>query len=195
MNTGILLSYKGLGTNLLHLSYCHQIAKKYGPVTVITLCENLESALIGDPLIKKVIYLEKYHKKFIDIFKLAKFLQKLNLNSLFIFYPSARYFFSSKIAGIKNIFCYPILNKKNLHLVKAAKKFVEKKLNIKDCPTETNIHIDKTKKFEKINKINKKKKNIILGIGSSGPTTRWGAKNFIKLIRKLNMKEESFYYV
>ncbi len=28
MKTGIYLSYIGLGANLLHLSYCHQIAKK-----------------------------------------------------------------------------------------------------------------------------------------------------------------------
>ena len=30
MKTGILLSYKGIGSNLLHLSYCHEIAKKKG---------------------------------------------------------------------------------------------------------------------------------------------------------------------
>ena len=38
MNTAIYLNYVGLGSNLLHLAYCHQIADKYGPVTVITLC-------------------------------------------------------------------------------------------------------------------------------------------------------------
>ena len=32
MNTGILLSHKELGTNILHLSYCHEIAKVYGPL-------------------------------------------------------------------------------------------------------------------------------------------------------------------
>ena len=65
MKTGIFLSYKGLGANLLHLAYCHLVAKKYGPVTIITLCKNLEEALSDDPLIEKVYYLEKYHKKFI----------------------------------------------------------------------------------------------------------------------------------
>ena len=49
MKTGIYLSYVGLGANLLHLSYCHQIAKKYGPVTIITLCKNLKEALTDDP--------------------------------------------------------------------------------------------------------------------------------------------------
>ena len=42
MKTGIYLSYAGLGANLLHLAYCHQIARKYGPVTIITLCKNLK---------------------------------------------------------------------------------------------------------------------------------------------------------
>ena len=48
MKTAILLSYKGLGSNLLHLSYCHEIAKKYGPITIITLCKNLEQYRIND---------------------------------------------------------------------------------------------------------------------------------------------------
>ena len=71
MKTGIFLSYKGLGANLLHLSYCHQIAKKYGPVSLITLCPNLNKILKSDPLIKEIFYLDKYHKKFFDLFKLA----------------------------------------------------------------------------------------------------------------------------
>ena len=57
MKTCIYLSYKGLGANLLHLAYCHEIARKYGPVTIITLCNNLEVALKDDPLIDKIIVL------------------------------------------------------------------------------------------------------------------------------------------
>ena len=30
MYTGVLLSYIGIGANLLHLSYIHEIAKKHG---------------------------------------------------------------------------------------------------------------------------------------------------------------------
>jgi len=195
MKTGILLSYKGLGSNLLHLSYCHEIAKKHGPVTIITLCKNLEQALSDDPLIKEIIYLDKYHKRLVDIFKLANFLKNLNLNNIFIYYPSFRYIFSSKIAGIKNIKSYSIYKKKNLHLVYAAKKFTEKLLNIQNCPTETILYIDPTKKRDSKNKISKNKKNIILGVGSSGPTTRWGSKNFITLIKKLNKNNDYFFYL
>ena len=90
MKTGIYLSYVGLGANLLHLSYCHEVAKKYGPVTIITLCKNLEETLAHDPLIKEVHYLNKYHKKLIDIFNLSKFLKEFEFTNLLIFYPSLR---------------------------------------------------------------------------------------------------------
>ena len=194
MKTAILLSYKGLGSNLLHLSYCHEIAKKYGPITVITLCKNLEQALSDDPLIKEIVHLDKYHKKLIDVFKLSNFLKNLNLENIFIFYPSFRYVFASKIAGINNIKSYSIFKKKNLHLVDAAKKFTEQSLNIKNCPTETSLYIDPIKKINLKNKINNVEKNIILGVGSSGPTTRWGAENFISLIKKLNKNKNKNYF-
>ena len=113
MKTGIYLSYVGLGANLLHLSYCHQIAKKNGPVTIITLCKNLEAALADDPLIEKVFFINKYHKKLIDIFKLSDVLKKFDLKNLLIFYPSLRLYLSAKLAGIKNVWIYNFFKKKN----------------------------------------------------------------------------------
>jgi len=195
MKTVVLLSYTGLGSNLLHLSYCHQIAKKYGPVTIITLCENLNEVLKKDPKIEKVIYLNKYYKKMTDIFDLSNFLAELNIDNIFIFYPSIRFFVASKIAKIQNIKCYPFFKKKNLHLVNAAKKFTEKVLNIENCPTETKIYIDKAEKDIASKKIAGSKKNVILGIGSSGPTTRWGSKNYINLIKKLIEKNDFFFFL
>ena len=100
MKTGIYLSYVGLGANLLHLSYCHQIAKKNGPVTIITLCKNLKEALADDPLIEDVYYLDKYHKKLLDIFNLSKILKQFHFQNLLIYYPSLRLYFAAKIAGI-----------------------------------------------------------------------------------------------
>ena len=60
MNVGIFLNYVGLGSNLLHLSYCHEIARKYGPVTIITLCGNLDQALEDDPNIKEVVLINTF---------------------------------------------------------------------------------------------------------------------------------------
>lgn len=195
MKTGIYLSYSGLGANLIHLAYCHQVAKKYGPVTIITLCKNLKEALADDPLIENVFYLDKFTKKFLDIFKLSKILRKFNFENLLIFYPSLRVYLAAKIAGIKNIYSYKFYKKKNLHLIKTAKLFTEKTLNITNSPTETKFYIQK----ERLDKIKSEIKNdcfkIVLGVGSSGPTTRWGSKNFSNLVNNLNKTGKYFFLI
>ena len=192
MKTGIFLSYKGLGANLLHLSYCHEISKKFGPVTLITLCPNLDRVLKDDPSFKEVIFLEKFHKRFLDLIKLSNFLKKFSFENIFIFYPSLRHYLASKIAGIKNIYHYPLFIKKNLHLVHAAKNFTEKSLKIKNCPTETKIILNPSKiENYKSNKL----KKIVLGIGSSGPTTKWGYDNFASFIKKLNEIGDYYFYL
>ena len=185
MKVGVFLNYIGLGANLLHLSYCHQIAKIYGPITLISLSKNLDQALDDDELIHEVKIFEK-NKNVIDIPKFSSNLKGLNLDCIYIFYPSARIYLAAKLAGIKKVFCYPLFKKKKLHLVEAAKKFTSEHLNISTCKTETNIQISK----EKINKtkvhFDKNKYNIVIGAGSSGPDTRWGSENFSKLINELN---------
>ena len=40
-----------------------------------------------------------------------------------------------------------------------------------------------------------KKKKIVLGIGSSGPTTKWGYDNFASLINKLNEIGDYHFYL
>ena len=195
MKTGIYLSYVGLGANLLHLSYCHQIAKKYGPVTIITLCRNLKEALTDDPLIKEVYYLDKYQKKFIDIFRLSRVLKKFSFQNLLIFYPSLRIYIAAKIAGIKNIYSYKFFKKKNLHLVNAAKSLTKKFLNNDDCQTETDFFIKDERILKINNEFSKNSFRIVIGAGSSGPTTRWGSDNFAKLINKLNEIGDFFFLI
>ena len=192
MKTAIFLSYIGLGSNLLHLSYCHQISKKFGPLKLITLNNKINQILKFDHHFDEVIYLDSYYKKTADIFKLAGFFKKLKLDQIFIFYPSARYFLASKIAGIKKIHHYPLFRKNKLHLVEAAKKFTERAINISQCPTETKILVDKQNLG--INK-NNNFKSIILGIGSSGPTTKWGYEKYISLINHLNERYNLNFYL
>ena len=194
MKIGVYLSYIGLGANLLHLSYCHQIAKKYGPITIITLCKNLKETLEDDPLIEKVYYLNKYHKKVIDLYKLSYILKEFQFDKLLVFYPSLRIFISAKLAGIKDVRIYSFLKKKKLHLVQAAKKLTEEFLKIKNCPTETEFYINKNKILN-TSKENREKFKIVIGAGSSGPSTRWGAKNYSNLINELNKKGDYFFYI
>ena len=195
MKTGIYLSYIGLGANLLHLSYCHQIAKKHGPVTIITLCKNLKEALADDPLIEDVYYLDKYYKKLLDIFNLGKFLKQFNFQNLLIYYPSLRLYFAAKISGIENIWSYKFKDKKNLHLVKSAKDLTENFLNIDNCLTETNFFIDKDRIQKVKEELNNNSYKIVIGAGSSGPTTRWGSSNYANLINKLNELDDYFFFI
>jgi ADP-heptose:LPS heptosyltransferase len=195
MKICIYLSYKGLGANLLHLAYCHKIAQKYGPVTIITLCNNLEVALKDDPLIDKIIFINKYHKRFIDILKLKNFFNSFNFNKIFIFYPSIIIYFASVLSNIKKVFCYPLLKKNKLHLVDAAKKFTVKSLGITNCSTETNFFIKENKIQNIKNNLDNKKFIIVIAVGSSGPTTKWGAKNFYDLINKLNNNGDYYFFI
>ena len=62
MKVCVYLSYIGLGANLLHLSYVHQLSEKFGPITIFTLCKNLSDALEDDPKIEEVIIIVSiYH--------------------------------------------------------------------------------------------------------------------------------------
>ena len=194
MKIGVFLNYIGIGANLMHLAYCHKIASTFGPITLISLAKNLDQALEDDQLIKEVITFKK-NKKITDIPKISSNLRKLNLDCIFIFYPTARLYMAAKLAGIKKVYCYPLLKKKELHLVEAAKKFTCESLNLLNCDTETKIQIsnekiEKTKKYFDENKF-----NLIIGAGSSGPDTRWGEKNFINLINKLNEKDDFYFYI
>ena len=194
MRTGVFLNYIGLGANLLHLAYCHKIASIHGPITLISLAKNLDQALEDDHLIKQVVIFDK-NKKITDIPKISSNLRKLDLECIFIFYPSARLYLAAKLAGIKKVFCYPLLKKKELHLVEAAKEFTCKSLNLLDCDTETLIEIS-DKKIEKTKKyFDENKFNIVIGAGSSGSDTRWGEKNFINLINQLNNKSNFYFYI
>ena len=194
MKIGVFLNYIGIGANLMHLAYCHKIASTFGPITLISLAKNLDQALEDDQLIKEVITFKK-NKKITDIPKISSNLRKLNLDCIFIFYPSARLYMAAKLAGIKKVYCYPLLKKKELHLVEAAKKFTCESLNLLNCDTETKIQISK-EKIEKTKKyFDDSKFNLVIGAGSSGPDTRWGEKNFINLINKLNEKDDFYFYI
>ena len=63
------------------------------------------------------------------------------------------------------------------------------------CPTETKFFVSNKNREIGKNFIHKDKFNIVLGVGSSGPTTKWGEKNYINLINKLNLQDNYFFYI
>ena len=51
MRVGVFLNYIGLGANLMHLSYCHEIAKVFGRVSMdLTTVDvtNIKDCAVGD---------------------------------------------------------------------------------------------------------------------------------------------------
>ena len=194
MNTACFLPYVGLGTCLLHMSYIREFAKKNGPVTILTFSKSLADALKFDQDIKEVIVVEKYNKKFLDIFKLANFLKNLQLKKLYIFKSSLRFYFAAKLARIETK-SYPFYKKRNLHLVKEAQKFTIKNLKLKNCPTETKLQISQSVLNETKKIISLNKKNILIAPASSGNTTMWHLAYFIELMKKLDTKFNCFFII
>ena len=80
-------------------------------------------------------------------------------------------------------------------MVKAAKKLTEDFLKIDNCPTETNFFVKKEKLDKVFQECDNSKFKIVIGAGSSGPTTRWGSKKFSELINQLNKLDEYFFFI
>ena len=99
-----------------------------------------------------------------------------------------------KYAGIKKIAQYPLFKKKEQHIVNTAKIFTENELN-KIVSTQPKLLVSEDKILKARKDISQSHKNIVLGISASGQTKRWGIKNFIKLIEKINEKHPSKFYL
>ncbi len=193
----------GIGDMVIFLPFIQAISKKFkSPVSLLVkesskANEYLQNTKYIDqiiPLLRNNKNLE--HDGIIGFFKLANKLRKYNFDSIFIFNSSARFNLIAKIAGIKNIFQYQIFNKKNKHIIKTAQKFLKKELNIKVKPNPR-ISIEKKQiiSTRKKLKIKSYEKNILLGIGGSGPTKRVPAKKFIKFIELVSKKYKSRFFL
>ena len=186
----------GIGDMVIYLPFIDAISKKFNtPVSILVKqSSKTEQFLRDNKNIEKIIILEQgnnlkgaRHQGFGGFINLAKELREHNFDKIFIFNSSLRFYLVAKFAGIKNIYQYPLLAKKNQHIIDAAKKFINKNLNliVKDDPKI--IINDQSVQDAKLKfKINNDQKNILLGIGGSGPTKRIPAKIFIKLIRLIS---------
>ena len=202
MKVLILINKVGLGDCIIHINYIHEISKKYGKPVSILAKENTRAKdlFLDDPHISEVITLDRLndnngcHDGLSGFFKLAKDIKEKKFDKVFIFNSSIRYFLICKFAGIKKIAQYPLFRKKGQHVVNTAKIFTENELN-KIVSTQPNLLISEKKILKAKKDISQSHKNIVLGVSASGPTKRWGIKNFIKLIEKINEKYPSKFYL
>ena len=202
MKVLILINKVGLGDCIIHINYIHEISKKYGKPVSILAKENTRAKdlFLDDPHIDEVITLERLndssgsHDGLSGFFKLARDIKEKKFDKVFIFNSSLRYFLICKFAGIKKIAQYPLFKKRGQHVVNTAKIFTENELN-KIVSTQPELLISEDKILKARKNISQSHKNIVLGISASGPTKRWGIKNFIKLIEKINEKHPSKFYL
>lgn len=186
----------GIGDMIIYLPFIDAISKKFNtPVSILAKQSSRAEQFLKDHKnIEKIITLEQSnklkgakHQGFSGFINLVKDLRKHNFDKIFIFNSSLRFYLIAKCVGIKDIHQYCLFTKKNQNIVDAAKKFIKQNLNL-TIESDPKILInDKSVQDVKSKfKINNDEKNIMLGIGGSGPTKRVPATTFIKLMRLIS---------
>jgi heptosyltransferase-2 len=200
----------GIGDFILFLPFIKAIIKqeKDSEIYILTKTRSAADQILMHEKNIKIIFLEKNkilekkHDGIKRFFELKKIIQSHAFDKVFIFHQSLRYALICKLAGIKNILGYgrnfqflflsPIVfNKvffnKKFSIYEEALTFTKKIINNKEFKRNTEIAVTNE---EKNNFIAKYKfnlnKNIILGVGGSGPTVKWPLENWVTLINYLN---------
>jgi len=201
----VIQNKMGIGDMVIYLPFIKAISEKFNtPVSILVKeSSKAEQFLKDSNTINKIIILERSnklksgtHDGLIGSFNLIRDIKQHNFDKVFIFNSSFRFNLISRIAGIKNIYQYPLLQKKNQHVIEAAKELLRKSISL-DIESDPEILInDKSVQETKVKyKINKNKKNILLGIGGSGTTKRIPAIIFIKLMRLITQKYKCKFFL
>ena len=186
----------GIGDMVIFLPFIEAISKNFKVPVSLLVKENSKATQIlkNNKHIDEIIILDRdnkfkngRHDGIVGSYNLILDLKKYNFDKIFIFNSSFRFNLIARAAGIKNIFQYPLLKKKNQHIIDAAKKFLRKNL---DLQIESNPKILINKQLVESTRINYKMKkdevNILLGIGGSGPTKRIPGKIFIQFMNLIS---------
>ena len=195
----------GIGDMIIYLPFIKAISAKFNtPVTILVKESSKADQFLKDNnIINKIIILERgnklkngKHDGLIGFFNLIRDIKRHSFDKVFIFNSSFRFNLITRIARIKDIYQYPLLQKKNQHLIESAKELLRKniRVNIESDPKIliNEKYVQETKvKY----KINNEKKNILLGIGGSGPTKRIPARTFIKLMHLITQKYKCKFFL
>jgi len=193
----------GIGDTIIFLPFIETISRKFNtPVSLLVKKSSKADQYIKHTYyLDKLIFLERNNKKnerhngIIGSVRLAKELKKNQFDKIFIFNSSLRFNLIARMAGIKEIYQYPLFKKTNQHIVQPAKDLIKKNLGVdvvKDPQIGINTNLIK-EAFLKFN-INSNELNILLGIGGSGPTKRIPSKTFLSVMEKIyNFKKSKFF--
>ena len=201
----VIQNKMGIGDMVIYLPFIEAISKKFNtPVSILVKESSKAEQFLNDSnIINKIIILERgskikngKHEGLVGSYNLARDLKQYNFDKVFIFNSSFRFNLIVRIAGIKDIYQYPLLQKKNQHVIDAAKKLLKKNLdlNIESNP-KISISNDSVKEAKSKYEINNNEKNILLGIGGSGTTKRIPSIIFIKLMHLITQKYKCKFFL
>jgi len=195
----------GIGDMVIFLPFIQAISKRFTTQVSILVKENSKAIqfLQNDPAIDQIIILDRNNKTkngrhdgIIGSYNLTKDIKKFNFDKIFIFNSSLRFNLIARAANIKDIYQYPLFQKKKQHVINAAKKFIKKELAIETQSdpkifVNDQLVIDTKLKY----KMDNKEINILLGIGGSGSTKRIPAKIFIDFMRLTTQKYKCRFFL
>jgi heptosyltransferase-2 len=192
MNKGLIIQTRpGVGDLCMFLPYIQQIKEhnKDFEFTLITKKRTAAKQILRyEQSINQIFYLEDEileitKSKINNFFKLINFLKKNDFLIIYIMHFSMFWFLIAKISRIKTIYKYGIF-KKNVDIYLNALEQNKKWLHNPNLSSQTRIVYPNN---------NKSNNQIIIGIGSSGPTKKWPTEKYIELIKKINNKNIKFY--
>jgi heptosyltransferase-2 len=193
MNKGLIIQTRpGVGDLCMFLPYIQQIKEhnKDFQFTLITKKRTAAKQILKyEQSVNQIVYLEDEileltKSKLNNFFKIVNFIKKNNFLKIYIMHFSIFWFLVAKISGVKNIYKYGILKKKvdiYLNALEQNKRWLQ----------DSNLSSQTKIVYPQNN--NKNNNQIIVGIGSSGPTKKWPTENYIELIKRIGNKNITFY--
>ncbi len=181
----------GIGDMVIFLPYIEAVAKKYNSQVTLLVKENskAEHLIKYNKYINEIIILKRdqskksFHDGLKGFFRLVSDIKKHQFDKVVIFNSSLRYKLVCKFAGIKEIYQYPLFKKRDQNIIGAANNLLKNKFNleIKSDPV-IDIKDENVQKIKVKFNFSDEVKNILLGIGGSGPTKRIPPKVFIEFM-------------
>ena len=201
----VIQNKMGIGDMVIYLPFIEAISKKFNtPISILVKESSKANQFLKDNnFIDKIIILERdnnlengKHEGLNGSYNLVRDLKQYGFEKVFIFNSSFRFNLIARTAGIKDIHQYPLFQKKNQHVIEAAKELLKKNLGL-NVESDPKISISKQciKKARFEYKINNDEKNILLGIGGSGPTKRIPSIIFIKLMCLISQKYKCKFFL
>ena len=195
----------GIGDMVIYLPFIEAISKKFNePVSILVKeSSKAEHVLKDSNIVNKIIILDRdnrlksgRHDGFFGFYNLVNDIKEHNFDKVFIFNSSLRFNLVARVVGIKDIYQYSLFSKRGQHVIWAAKEFLKKNLNL-NVESDPKIPINKqsVQEMKSAYKINNEEKNILLGIGGSGPTKRIPPITFIKLMCLITQKYKCKFFL